>query len=82
MTRLLDKFSRYLGIGAEAETIINELSKGFGEKYWVSDGTLYSKWLASNISQWASALDLSQESEWKACVELLSKSFRLGYTGK
>lgn len=72
---------KILGIAAEAEDVINRLSKEVGDKNWVAEGTTYSKWLASNISRWAFALKLDEEGGWRACAELLSKSFRLGHTG-
>jgi telomere length regulation protein len=73
---------KILGLSAEAEDIIGELSKDVKEKFWISDGTLYCKWLASNISHWSISLELNNEPNWKSCGELLGKSFRLGYTGK
>lgn len=72
---------KILGISAEAEHIINELNKEIGEKYWTSDGGLYSKWIASNISSWAQSL-ASDDGGWKYGAEVLSKAFRLGHTGK
>ena len=70
-----------MGISAEAEDVINELSKKIGEKHWVSNGRLYSNWLACNISHWAQSPISDTENDLKSCAELLSKSFRLGYTG-
>jgi telomere length regulation protein len=73
---------RILGVCAEADDIINKLSKEIHEKHWISDGILYSRWLAQNISHWARSMSLDPQNSWKCCVELTSKSLRLGYTGK
>lgn len=73
---------KVLSLSAEAEDAINELSKDVKEQYWVSNGSLYCRWLARNIAHWAQNMPLEPESAWENCVELLSKSFRLGYTGK
>jgi telomere length regulation protein len=72
---------KILGISAEAEDVINELSKKIGEKHWVSNGRLYSNWLACNISHWAQSPTSDTENDLKSRADLLSKSFRLGYTG-
>ena len=72
---------KILGITAEAEDIVNALSKKVGEKYWVADGLQYSCWLARNISLWTIKLAEGAENEWKSCGGLLSKSLRLGYAG-
>lgn len=73
--------ARMLGTCAEADDIINDLSKDIHEKYWVSDGTLYSKWLAENITHLALDIPLDSEVFWKCCGELFSKSLRLGFNG-
>jgi telomere length regulation protein len=73
---------KILGIAAETEDVIGELSKDIGEKYWISDGRLYSLWLARNIGYWARSSGPNSDNVWTGCAELLSKSFRLGYTGK
>lgn len=73
---------KVLSLSAEAEDAVNELSKDVKERYWISYGSLYCRWLARNIAHWAQAMPSEPESAWKNCVELLSKSFRLGYTGK
>ena len=73
---------KILGIAAEAETVVNELSKKIGEKHWVADGGLFSLWLARNLSHWIKFLPSGSENASKCCGELLSKSFRLGHTGK
>ena len=73
---------RILGTCAQADDIINDLSKDLHEKHWVSDGTLYSKWLAENITHWARHIQLDSDYAWKCCGEVLSKSLRLGYNGK
>ncbi|PVH88550.1 hypothetical protein DL98DRAFT_566156 [Cadophora sp. DSE1049] len=71
---------KLLGIAAESEDVINDLSKEIGERHWVADGTLYSRWLSQNITYWAKNLPSDSEVGWKSCAELLSKSFRLGHT--
>lgn len=74
---------KILGNCAEADDIINDLDKSIHLKHWVSDGALYSEWLAKNITKWAISMSLdSDEDSWKCCSELLSKSLRLGYGGK
>ncbi|KAH8602557.1 telomere length regulation protein-domain-containing protein [Bisporella sp. PMI_857] len=71
-----------LGVCAEAEDIVNDLDKTVSSnKLWISNGSLYIKWLASNISYWVRVLDQNDEQGWKSCAVLLSKSFRLGNTG-
>jgi len=73
---------KILGITAEAEDVVNELSTKVGEKHWIADGTLFSSWLARNLTYWVKNLATDSESASKCCVELISKSFRLGYTGQ
>ncbi|TVY53561.1 DNA replication checkpoint protein tel2 [Lachnellula cervina] len=73
---------KILGTVAEAEDIVNDLSQKIGEKYWIADGSLYSSWLARNISNWAKSLPKDSANGWKCCSELLTKTFRLGYTEK
>jgi len=73
---------KLLGTAAEAESVLNDLSQKIREKYWVADGNLYSSWLARNISHWADSLLPESQNGWKCCTELLSKSFRLGHTGR
>ncbi|KAI6716881.1 telomere length regulation protein [Diplocarpon mali] len=70
---------KLLGITAEAENVVNDLSEEIGEKYWVADGTRYTRWLSENIAHWAKTLPLESENAWKNCADLLSKSIRLGY---
>jgi telomere length regulation protein len=73
---------KILGIAAEAENVANELSRKVGEKYWVADGSSFSSWLARNLTYWVKNLPTDSESASKCCGELISKSFRLGYTGQ
>ncbi|TVY48994.1 DNA replication checkpoint protein [Lachnellula occidentalis] len=73
---------KILGTAAEAEDIVNDLSQNIGEKYWIADGSLYSSWLARNVSYWAKSLPTDSANGWKCCSELLTKTFRLGYTEK
>ena len=73
---------KIIGIAAEAEDIVNELSKKAGEKYWVADGSLFSFWIARNLTYWVKNLSTNSVNQSKCYGELLSKSFRLGYTGR
>ncbi|TVY32662.1 DNA replication checkpoint protein, partial [Lachnellula subtilissima] len=73
---------KILGTAAEVEDIVNDLSQKIGGKYWIADGSLYSSWLARNISYWAKCLPTDSANGWKCCSELLTKTFRLGYTEK
>ncbi|TAQ89723.1 hypothetical protein B7494_g1950 [Chlorociboria aeruginascens] len=70
---------KIIGVAAEAEDVINELSKSIGEKFWISNGISYSTWLGRNIINWLRNIPTT-ETAWKSCGELLSKSLRLGYT--
>ena len=72
---------KILGLAAEAEDVISELSKTIGEKHWIADGGAYSTWLARSITHWARDLTTECEGEWKCCGELLCKAFRLGRSG-
>ena len=72
---------KILGVAAEAEDIINNLSKKVGERYWIADGSLYCLCLARNVTHWSRNLSADSKVEIKGCGELLSRSFRLGYTG-
>jgi telomere length regulation protein len=70
------------GLAAEAEDVINELSEGIPDKFWIADGTAYCSWLARNITYWAGYIPgRTKESTWKCCGELLCKAFRLGNSG-
>ncbi|KAG4443717.1 hypothetical protein IFR05_000806 [Cadophora sp. M221] len=71
---------KILGIAAESENVINDLSKRIGDRHWVAEGILYSRWLSQNITYWAKNLPADAEAGWMSCAELLSKSFRLGHT--
>ena len=72
---------KILGITAEAEDVVSDLSNKVREKYWMADGLLYSSWLARNISQQARNLPGDAERGWNSCGELLNRSLRLGYSG-
>lgn len=72
---------KILGVAAESEDVLNELSKSSVQRRWVANGSLYAAWIARNISSWSKALPVSREDGWKACSEVLGKSFRLGHTG-
>ena len=72
---------KIVGLAAEAEDAIGELSKKILERCWVADGSAYSCWLARNITHWAKSLPKESENEWRNCGELLCKAFRLGYSG-
>jgi telomere length regulation protein len=69
-------------IAAEAEDLVNELSKKVGEKYWIADGSLFSSWLARNLTFWTKNLQTDSENASKCCGALLCKTLRLGYTGQ
>lgn len=73
---------KLLGTAAEAENVVNDLNKNIGDKYWIANGSLYSSWLAGNLTHWALSLPMDSEDEWRCCSELLVKSFRMGYTGR
>lgn len=72
---------KLLGIAAEAEDVVNELSKEVGERHWTADGTQYSLWLARNIINWSKSLPGGCEDGQQNCGRLLTKSLRLGYDG-
>ncbi|KUJ22280.1 uncharacterized protein LY89DRAFT_292418 [Mollisia scopiformis] len=71
---------KLLGIAAEAEDVINDLSKSVQERSWAADGKQYGLWLAQNISYWAKKASPTSENGWSNCGELLGKSLRLGYS--
>ena len=73
---------KVLGISAQAEDVINEVSGEITEKLWISSGILYCTWLAQNIVHWAQILSQDDEHGWTLCAELMSRSFRLGHIGK
>ena len=75
---------KILGIAAEAEDVIRTRSnKADGERYWIAEGSQYSKWLSDNLVHWIRSLHAdSAENEWKSCSELFNKSLRLGHKGK
>ncbi|KFY35767.1 hypothetical protein V494_05610 [Pseudogymnoascus sp. VKM F-4513 (FW-928)] len=71
--------SRVLNSAAEAHSIVKESNNTLEENTWISDGTTYNSWVASNILYWAKHLPLDSDRPWKHLTELLSKSLRLGY---
>lgn len=75
---------KILGLSAEAEDVINDLSVKVDAKpkLWITNGSQYSLWLAQNISYWAISLPPGSESAFKDCASILSKSLRLGHTGE
>lgn len=73
---------KLVGIVAEAEVVHQTTSKEARIKTWLSDNVQYAKWIAQNISAWTNNLPASDAAGTKAVGELLSKSFRLGHTGK
>jgi telomere length regulation protein len=72
---------KLLGTSAEAEDVINDLSKKVQEKHWIADGSLFSLWLAKNTSYWALSLPADSKTGFASCASFLSKAFRLGHTG-
>jgi telomere length regulation protein len=72
---------KVVGISAEAEDIVNQLNRGISEKNWIADSRQYSEWASHNISYWVQSLDPDTGRSWKPCVEFLSRTVRLGYTG-
>ncbi|QSZ29241.1 hypothetical protein DSL72_003753 [Monilinia vaccinii-corymbosi] len=70
---------KMVGVTAEAEAISNELSKKPNERYWVTDGSSYSRWLGQNIIFWLKSLPEDVEHAWKSCTELFGKCLRLGH---
>ncbi|KAE8442302.1 hypothetical protein EG329_003502 [Mollisiaceae sp. DMI_Dod_QoI] len=71
---------KILGMAAEVEDVINDLSKSLQERHWIGDGRQYGLWLAQNISYWTMTLSFESENGWSNCGELLSKSLRLGHS--
>ncbi|CAG8949598.1 hypothetical protein HYFRA_00007831 [Hymenoscyphus fraxineus] len=72
---------KLLGIAAEAEAVVHNLSENIGQRYWVADGTLFSVWLTTNLQHWVLNLPKDSEHGWKCCGELLGKLLRLGKSG-
>ncbi|KAB8299171.1 hypothetical protein EYC80_001274 [Monilinia laxa] len=70
---------KIVGVAAEAEAISNELSKEPNERYWVADGSSYSRWLGQNVIFWLKTLPEGAEQAWKSCNELFGKCLRLGH---
>lgn len=73
---------KILGLAAEAEDVIGELSKKIPERHWIAKGNAYSGWLARNIIHWAKDVPENYEQGWKRCGDLFCKAFRLGHSGK
>ena len=72
---------KLIGISAEADDTVNQLSKVVQANCWLSNGIQYSKWIAQNVSSWAKLISLESAMEWTCCAAMLSKSLRLGYSG-
>lgn len=72
---------KLVGSAAEAEDVMNEMTKKIVEKHWVAEGTTYNLWLVRNIVSWAKLIPGQSKDEFKSCGELLSKCLRLGYSG-
>ncbi|RAL66882.1 hypothetical protein DID88_007664 [Monilinia fructigena] len=56
-------------------------AKSQNERYWVADGSSYSRWLGQNIIFWLKSLPEGAEQAWKSCNELFGKCLRLGHIG-
>jgi telomere length regulation protein len=72
---------KLVGIAAEAEDVMNEMTKRIAEKHWIAESTTYSLWLTMNIISWVKFIPKECTDELKSCGELLSKCLRLGYPG-
>ncbi|KAJ8059208.1 hypothetical protein OCU04_012179 [Sclerotinia nivalis] len=70
---------KIVGVTAEAESISNELSKEPNDRFWVADGSSYSRWLGQNIIFWLKLLPRDAEQAWKSCNEVFGKCLRLGH---
>lgn len=72
---------RILGVAAESGNLLDNLKKDKPHSRWTGDGVHYSKWLAHNIASWAKELPINDVA-WTKCGELITRSLRLGYTGR
>ena len=73
---------KLLGIAAEAEDVVNDLSDTVTTRCWVADGTRYGTWLTRNVRHWARNLHPESESGWRCCGEVLSRILQLAKTGQ
>jgi telomere length regulation protein len=72
---------KLLSTAAEALDIVKASSKDIVQDYWIANGSLYSAWVGQNAARMALDLQEGDLDAWKAIVQLLSKSFGLGYMG-
>jgi telomere length regulation protein len=72
---------KILNIAAETSSVINDASKEVERSKWITDGALYSRWLARNILCWSKDLPQLSIGLWKPVAELLGKGLRLGHSG-
>ena len=73
---------KILSNAAEAVAIINESSNKIEDRYWIADGALYCSWLGRNFCRWMRLIPAGEAPTWKNYTSLVSKSLRLGHTGK
>lgn len=73
---------KILSNSAEAVALINESSNILEDDHWIADGRLYCTWLGRNFFRWTKQIPEGDIAMWKSCSSLMSKSFRLGHTGK
>ena len=73
--------AKLVGLAAEAEDIILKLDAKATRSFWIANSSLYSAWIAQNITFWVTSNSKDLDPAWKGCSELLRKSFRLGHTG-
>jgi len=73
--------SKIVGVVAEAEIMLGSVVKDSDVKTWIADGDLYARWVAQNVCFWVKNTG-KDDQERKAIGDLLSRSFRLGHTGK
>lgn len=73
---------RLLGMSAEAEDVVNDLSDTVTTRYWVADGNRYGTWLSRNVCHWARNLHPDSENGWRCCGEVLARSLHLGKAGQ
>jgi telomere length regulation protein len=51
------------------------------QEFWIADGKQYSQWLCRNVIRWTKK-EVRPDEDVDICTALLTKAFRLGYTGQ